>query len=165
MKLKHTLSMVLLALASLLGLSGRREEVMNEASTAPTHANGIIPLTAEVTITTRYVLVARGAGVGGIILNQAGTRPLGICLDEPTLGSKAAVALLGCSPGTLKIRSGFAVNMGDMLYTSSSGQVINTWSATAFLVGRALNTTSGFPGNDLVEVAHCFPMINAAATL
>lgn len=165
MKLKHTLSMVLLSLCALLGFPRRREEIYNEASTAATHANGIIPLVAEVAVTSRYLLVAKGSAANGIILAQAGTRPLGVCLDEPSLASKAAVAVLGCTPGTLKVRCSAAINLGDMIYTAANGRVTNVYATTAFLLGRAVSAAAGTAGDDTVEIAHCFPLINAAATL
>lgn len=165
MKLKHTLSMVLLSIGGLLGFSPRREEVTNEASTAATHANGIIPLVAEVAVTSRYLLVAKGAAANGIILGQAGTRPLGVCLDEPLLANKAAVALLGCTPGTLKVRCSAAIAIGDMIYTAANGRVTNVYATTAFLLGRAVSAAGGTVGDDTVEVAHCLPLINSVATL
>lgn len=163
MKTRHTLSMVLLAIGSLLGFSGRRESVHNEASTAGTHANGVIPLVAEVTMTTRYLLVQKGTAADGIIVNVATTRPWGVCLDEPTSGNKAAVALLGCAEGTLKVRANAAITVGQMVYTAAGGKVSPTYGATLFLVGRAV--TAAAADGDLIEIAHCFPMINAAATL
>lgn len=163
MKLKRTLSMALLAACSLLGFTARREEIANEASTVGTHANGILPFTAETTLTNRYFLVQKGATADGIILNVAATRPWGVCLDEPTSGNKAAVALLGCAEGTLKMRANAAVTVGQMLYTAAGGKVSPTYGATLFMVGRAV--TAAAADGDLVEVAHCFPLINAAATL
>jgi hypothetical protein len=164
MKLKNALSMALLAIGSLLGFSGRREEVCNEASTTGVHQNGILPdRVAEVNIVSRYLLVGKGAADNGIILNIATTRPLGVCLDEPNLGNKAAVALLGCTQGTVKLRANAAVTVGQLLYTAAAGKVSPTYGATLFIVGRAL--TAAAADGDLVEVAHCFPMINAAATL
>ena len=161
--LKHTLSMVLLAITSLIGFTGRREGCHNESSTVGTHANGIVPLAAEVTITSRYLLVQKGTADNGIIVNVLATRPLGVCLDEPTSGNKAAVALLGCTPGTVKMRANAAITAGAPVYSAAAGKVSPTYGATAFLVGRAI--TAAAADGDLVEVAHCFPMVNAAATL
>lgn len=163
MKLKHTLSMVLLAVSSLLGFSGRREECHNEASTVGTHANGIVPFTAEVAITTRFLLVQKGTAADGVVLNVLATRPLGVCLDEPANGSKAAVALLGCTPGTLKLRASGVIAAGAPVYSAAAGKISGTYGATAYLVGRAI--TAALADGDLVEVAHCFPVINAVATL
>lgn len=165
MKLKYTLSMALLNVISALGLAPRREEILNEASVVGTHVNGIIPLVAEVAMTTRYLLVTKGAGIYGIIISQATNRPLGVCQDEPLLGSKAAVAVLGCTPGTVKLRCTAAVAMGDVLYTAAGGKVTNVYATTAYLVGRALTPAAGTAGDDIVEVAHCFPLINSVATL
>jgi Uncharacterized conserved protein (DUF2190) len=165
MKLKHTLSMALLALASLLGFAPRRESYANEASVVGTHVNGILPLVAEAAMTTRYLLVTKGAGIYGMVINGATNRPLGVCLDEPLLGSKAAVAVLGCTPGTIKLRCTAAIAVGDVLYTAANGRIVNTWSSTAYLVGRAMTPATGVAGDDIVEVAHCFPLINSVATL
>lgn len=163
MKLKNTLSMVLLAIGSLLGFSGRREECHNVASTVGTHANGIVPLVAEVAITTRYLLVQKGATDTGFIVGVAANRPWGVCLDEPASGNKAAVALLGCSEGTLKMVANAAVTVGQMVYTAAAGKVSPTYGATLFLCGRAL--TAAAADGDIIEVAHCFPMVNAVNTL
>jgi hypothetical protein len=167
MKLKYTLSMALLAIGSLLGFTGRREEVANEASTAGTHTNGIIPLIAEATLASRYLLVRPGAAADGIIVNIATQRPWGVCLDEPTYDAskvtKAAVALLGCAPGTVKMRANAAIAVGAPVYTAAAGKVSPTYGATLFLVGRAV--TAAAADGDIIEVAHCFPMVNAAATL
>ncbi len=158
--------MVLLAITSFLGFTGRREEITNEASTAGTHVNGIMPnLVAEVTMATRYLLVQKGTAANGIIVNVAATRPWGVCLDEPTSGNKAAVSLLGCAPGTIKVRSAVAIAVGDLLYTAAAGKVSPTYGATLFLCGRALSACAGTAGDDIVEMAHCFPMINAVNTL
>jgi hypothetical protein len=165
MKLKHTLSKVLLALASLLGFAPRRESMANEASVVGTHVNGILPLVAEVAMTTRYLLVTKGMGIYGMVINQGTNRPLGICQDEPMLGSKAAVAVLGCTPGTIKLRCLGPTQVGDLLYTAANGRIVNAWSSTAYLVGRAMTPATGVAGDDILEVAHCFPLINSVATL
>jgi len=162
MKLKYALSMVLLAICSVFRF-GAREECHNSASTTGTHANGIVPLAAEVTIGTRYLLVQKGTAADGFIVNVATTRPLGVVLDEPTSGDKAAVALLGCSPGTQKMVANAAITAGALVYTAAAGKVSPTYGATLFLCGRAI--TAAAADGDVIEVAHCFPMINAAATL
>ncbi len=162
MKTRYSLSMALLAIGSLLGFSGRREDCHNEVSTVGTHANGIIPLTAEVTISTRYLLVQKGTADGGIILNTAATRPVGVCVDEPTSGNKAAVALLGCAPGTLKLRVSGATLAQAKLWTTAGGKVTSTYAAGAFYVGRGINATTA--DGDIVEVAHTTPLLDASGT-
>lgn len=162
MKNKNTLSMVLLAIGSLLGFTGRREECYNEPSTVGTHANGIIDLAAEVNLTTRYLLVQKGTAANGMILNVAATRPWGVCLDEPTSGNKASVALLGCAPGTLKVRAAKAIAAGAKVYTAAGGKVTDTHATGAFFVGRAI--TASAADGDLVEISHLFPVLDASGT-
>ena len=164
----HYLLLALVAVVALMlhffNPRRRREDCHNEASTVGTHATGIVSLAAEALPASRYILVAKGTGDSQFIVNIATTRPLGVCLDEPSvIGNKAAVALLGCTPGTLKLRANAAVTVGQMLYTAAAGKVSPTYGATLFLVGRAL--TPAAADGDLVEVAHCFPMINAVNTL
>lgn len=168
MKLKYALSMVLLAAASIAHrLFNPREECHNTASTTGTHANGIVPRIAEVTLSPRYILVGQGTADTGVIVNVAATRPIGVCLDEPTFDSskttKAAVAVLGCASGTLKMVANGAIAAGAPVYTAAAGKVSSTYGATYFLVGRALNAAAA--DLDIVEVAHCFPVINAVNTL
>lgn len=162
--LKHALSMVLLAIASMLGFSGREGVCNNIATSVGTHANGIMPnLAAEVTMTTRFLLVQKGTAANGIIVNVAATRPWGVCLDEPTSGNKCAVALLGCCPGTLRVVANAAITVGQLCYTAAAGKVSPTYGATLFLVGRAL--TAADADGDVIEIAHMFPLVNAVNTL
>lgn len=154
--------MLLLAVGSLLGFSGRREEVHNEASTVGTHATGVVPMRAEVTITTRYLLVQKGTAADGIIVNVAATRPWGVCLDEPTSGNTAAVAILGCAPGTQKMRASKAIAAGVKVFTTAGGKITDTHATGAFFVGRAV--TAAAADGDLLEVAHCFPLLDASGT-
>ena len=169
MKLKHCLSMLLLAAMSAIHAfgSGRREECENVASSVGTHENGILPCIAEVTFSSRYLLAQKGTADTGVIINVAATRPWGVCLDEPTYDSnkttKTAVAMLGCSDGTMKMVANAAVTVGQLLYTAAAGKVSPTYGATLYMVGRAL--TPAAADGDIIEVQHMFPMINAAATL
>lgn len=163
MKLKYALSMVLLAIGSVFRL-GAREECHNVASTVGTHENGELTYYAQTSaITLRYALVKKGTADNQIVLGDATTRPLGVVLDEPGIDEAAAVAILGCAAGTVKMVASKAITAGSPLYTAASGKVTDTYGATAFIVGRAL-TAAGADG-DLIEVAHCFPMINAVNTL
>jgi hypothetical protein len=162
MKLKHALSMGLLAIVSFLGFAGRREECHNEPSTVGTHANGILTLAAEVTITTRYLAVQKGTAADGIIVNVAATRPWGVCLDEPASGKKAAVALYGCHPGTLKVRASKAIAVGAKVFTTAAGKHTDTHATGAFFCGRAV--TAAAADGDLFELAHCFPVLDASGT-
>lgn len=163
MKLKSTLSMVLLAIGSLFRSAGR-EECHNVASTVGTHEKGVLTYYAQTSaITLRYALVKKGTADNQITLGDATTRPLGVVLDEPGIDDAAAVAILGATPGTVKMVANAAIAAGGMVYTAAAGKVSPTYGATLFLVGRAL--TAAAADGDLIEVAPCFPLINAAATL
>lgn len=161
MKLKYALSMALLALASVFRL-GAREEVCNEASTVGIHPNGQLTLAAEAAFATRYLLAQKGTAADGIIVNVAATRPWGPVQDEPASGDKATVCLLGSSPGTLKVRASKSIAVGVKVYTAAAGKVTDTNSVGAFMIGRAV-TAAGADG-DLIELAHCFPLLDASGT-
>ncbi len=162
MKLKYALSTALLAIVSFLGFAGRREECHNEASTVGTHENGIIPLVAEVAITTRYLGVQKGTAADGFIVNVANTRPWGVCLDEPASGAKASIALFGVAKGTLKLRASKAIAAGAKVFSAAGGKFTDTHSTGAFFVGRAI--TAAAADGDLFEIAHCFPVLDASGT-
>lgn len=165
MKLKHTLSMVLLAIVSMFRFGGNREEVCNVAQSVGTTENGVVNLVCSIAaITTRYALVQPGASPGvNFIVNVLATRPLGVVMDEPAIGEAAGIQLLGAKPGTMKMIASAAITAGSPVYTAAAGKVSSTYGATAFLVGRAL--TAAAADGDIIEVQHCFPMINAVATL
>lgn len=161
MKLKKSLSMALLAMASVFRL-GAREECHNIASNVGTHSTGAISMECQTAaITTRYLLVQKGTSEIHFVLNQGNTRPYGVVADEPAVGEQATVLLLGASSGTMKMVASQAILAGAVVYTTSSGKVSPTFAATAFMVGRAI--TPAAADGDLIEVAHCFPLINATA--
>jgi hypothetical protein len=163
MKLTKSLSMALLALASLFRL-GAREECHNVASTVGTHENGKVMYYAQTSaIALRYALVKKGGADNQITLGDATTRPLGVVLDEPGIDEGAAVAILGATPGTVKMVANAAITAGAMVYTAAAGKVSPTWGGTLYLVGRAL--TAAAADGDLIEVAPCFPLVNSVATL
>jgi hypothetical protein len=161
MKMKHTLSMVLLALASVFRL-GARESCHNIASTVGTHSTGAIPLECQTAaITTRYLLVQKGTSDTQFIVNVATTRPWGVIADEPAVGDTGTVLLLGCTPGTMKMVANAAITVGSPVYTAAAGKVSPTFGSTLYMVGRAL--TPAAADGDLIEVAHCFPLLNSAS--
>lgn len=162
MKLKHALSMVLLAFASVFRF-GAREEVYNIASTTGGHANGIVPLNAEEAITTRYLLVKKGTAANGVLINAAATtRPWGVAMDEPASGDSCAVALLAAVAGTVKMVAAAAITPGNKVYTAANGKVTGTYAAGAFCVGQAVNAAAA--DGDIVEVAPIMPILDASGT-
>ncbi len=163
MKMKYSLAILLAAIGSVFR-KGAREEVCNVASTVGTHADGRVDRTWEPgTAATRYALVQTGTAPGTqVIVNVLATRPLGVVLDEPATGENAAIQLLGCGTGTVKMIASALITAGAPVYTAPAGKV-GPYGATAFLVGRALTAAGG--DGDVIEVMHCFPMVNATATL
>jgi hypothetical protein len=127
-----------------------------------THANGQLTLAAEAAFTTRYLLAQKGTAADGIIVNVAATRPWGVVLDEPASGDKTTVALLGSTPGTLKVRASKSIAVGVKVYTTAAGKVTDTNSAGAFMIGRAI--TAAAADGDLIELAHSFPLLDASGT-
>ena len=83
-------------------------------------------------------------------------------LDEPASGDKAAVALLGASPGTLKVRASKSIAVGAKVYTTAGGKVTDANTAGSFMIGRAITAASA--DGDLIELAHCFPLLDASGT-
>jgi len=161
MKLKYALSMVLLAMASAFRF-GSREECHNIASTVGTHSTGALPLECQTAaITTRYLLVQKGTSDTQFIVNIATTRPWGVVADEPAVGDTATVLLCGCAPGTMKMVANAAITVGQAVYTAAAGKVSPTFGATLYMVGRAI--TPAAADGDIIEVAHCFPLLNSAA--
>lgn len=158
MKLKTALSMVLLALASAFGFPARREEICNEASTVGIHTTGVVPLAAEETITTRYLLVKKGTAANGFVTGTASVMPWGICQDEPTSGNKAAIAMLGAITGTTRMRANGVIAAGAEVYTAAGGKVstLSATAATYYKVGRAV--TAAAADGDLIEVVPCYPV-------
>lgn len=121
---------------------------------------GIIPLVAEVALTTRYLLVQKGTADNGVIVNVAATRPWGVCLDEPAVDEKASVQLLGC--GLAKMVAGEAIEVGDKVWSGAAGKVLDTHATGAFLVGRAV--TAAAADGDVILVQTCFPVLDASGT-
>lgn len=159
--LLHALSMVLLAALSVFRF-GAREECHNEFSTVGTHANGHVDFIAEADITTRFLAVQKGTGDKDVVINIANTRPWGVCVDEPVTGARAAVALFGQAPGTLKVRASKAIAVGAKVFTAAGGKFTDTHSTGAFFCGRAI-TAAGADG-ELFELAHVFPVLDASGT-
>jgi hypothetical protein len=163
MKMKYSLARLLAAIASVFRI-GAREEICNVSSSVGTHADGRIDRSWETGTAVRNILVQTGTAPGTqIIANVLATRPIGVMLDEPAEGELAAVQLLGCGTGTVKMVASAAITAGAPVYTAAAGKVSATYGAATYLVGRAL-TAAGADG-DVIEVMHCFPMINGTATL
>ena len=153
--------MALLAMVSVFR-SGAREECHNIASNVGTHPSGALAFECSpFAIPVRYLLVQKSVGDNQIATNSATSRPWGVLIDEPGVGDMATVLLCGCAPGTIKMVANAAIFAGSPVYTAAGGKVSPTFGPTLYMVGRAV--TAAAADGDLIEVAHCFPLLNSAA--
>lgn len=143
--------------------AARGREAAWNATTSGVHETGRISRSAEVAFASRHLLCQQGTAAGQVKLNVAATRPIGPVVDEAAIGDDVAVAVLGCANGTLLLTAVKAITAGAPVYTAAGGKVTDAYAATSYIVGRAL--TAAAADGDLIEVAHCFPMVNATATL
>lgn len=110
-------------------------------------AAGAIPKHALVQMTT----TAKTVDVNGLA-----TIPIGTALNEAfAAGDQVAVQPL--FDGTHKVICSEAVDVGDILYTESDGEVQDTAQATGFAIMRAL--TAGTADQSIIEaIAIPFPV-------
>jgi hypothetical protein len=163
--MKSTIGMMIIALfaaiAGVFRFSGRRESMHNALSDG-THETGRRTFVAEAAFTTRHLLCQKGTADSGIILNVANSLPWGVVQDEPAIGDRASVALLGVTPGTLKVVGSKAIAIGAKCFTAAGGKVSDTHSSGARFIGRAVTACGG--DGDEFELAHCLPMLDASGT-
>ena len=159
--MKTMIGAILFAIASVFRF-GARETQWNGEGLAGTHDTGRLTMNAEAAFTVRYLLAQKGTAADGIIVNVANTRPWGVVQDEPANGDAAAVALLGCTPGTLKVVASKAIAAGAKCWTAAAGKVTDTHSTGAFFVGRAITAAAG--DLSVFELAHTFPVLDASGT-
>lgn len=102
---------------------------------------------ADAALTTRYLLVAHGAGANRIAICGLNGIPWGIATDEAAAaGDLVAVALLGGTEGTLKGVSAGAISIGDFVIPAANGQLRTLTGAPAgnhYICGRAIEATTG----------------------
>lgn len=133
--------------------------------TTGTHESGALPRRADAAITTRYLLVKPGSDADHIAVSGASDIPLGVCPDEPSAAEElTAVHLLGTYPGTLKMVAGGSIAHGALVSAAANGKVITlpTGAGTYHIVGRSVNRATA-ADNDVIEVAHCFPIQRVVA--
>lgn len=117
-----------------------------------THAGTITKL-ADAAITTRFLLVKPGTDGNHIALSGANDCPLGVCEDEPSAAEEpVAVALLGCSPRTVKMVANGEITALAEVYTAASGKIsaVSAVAGTYYRVGRAIQASTG--DGDTIEV-------------
>lgn len=126
----------------------------------PLHPTGQLPKFSAAAIADRWVLGKLGADVDHVILTTAAVdRAFCIITDEaPAAESPINIALLGNTPGTLKVRVDGNVVVGAELTASGTAgraQPLPVAAGTYFVIGRAL--IAGAQG-DLVEFIHHAPV-------
>lgn len=148
----------LFAVAAQTGKSLGRSLAFNAA----THPNGVTSLKAEEAVSTRHLVVKRGAAATGVLICGAGAVPLGVINDEAdaddvSLGTPKAIQLLGVTPGTILMVAASAIAIDSDVYAIGSGKVDNLAQAASgdYRVGRAV--TAAGAANELIEVAHTLP--------
>ncbi len=141
---------------------GRRECEHNAFGDGGRHADGMVPFAAEEAFGTRYLLAQKGSAANGILINAAGTRPLGVCVDKPDSGDTVAVAILGVAKGTQRFVASKAIAAGAKLFTAAGGKVTDTYASGAFFIGRAISAASA--DGEVIECTHQAPLLDASGT-
>ena len=153
---------LLLPVAINLGKSLFRSIAVN--SIVKTHENGKISRACEEAFAIRHLLCKVGTAPGTQVkICTDGDVPLGVLQDEATAAdvtdaSPRTVALLGVTPGTIKMVASAAITAGAKVYTEDGGKVqpITVAAGTYYEVGTALTAAS--TDGDEIEVAHCYPI-------
>jgi hypothetical protein len=112
------------------------------------HEDSITRLAAAA-ITTRYLLVKKGADDDHAIITAADTDlPIGVALDEPTAAEEPySIGLLGGGARTTRrMVANEAIAQGEAVYVAANGKVQGLPAAASgakVMVGRALTPASG----------------------
>lgn len=159
MKLKHCLSMLLLAIVSVFRLGAEREEFCNAVPLHPM-PDGHETVILEAAVGTRYLLLAKGTASQSAILCTAALVPLGTTPDEGAIADKVAVALLGATMGTVSMVASKAIAEAALVYATAGGKVTDAVVTNAYKVGRVAPGSSAAADGDVISVIPCFPLIN-----
>src|SRR5207253_400357 len=115
-------------------------------------------LTSFPTRRSSDLLVKIGSDIDHVTpLTAATEMPLGVCTDEAGAAEDLVnVAVLGVTPGTVKMVANAAITAGATVYAAASGKVGAAATGICWKVGRALNAAGA--DLDIVEVEHCIPI-------
>ena len=101
-------------------------------------------MTAGENIDMQNLLVSAGKNNGEIVVTQATTKPLGVCIDEGIKGEKLSVILGGSTDSTFICRTASDVSEGDSLYSAPNGKVSAIATNGSYKIGVALcSATTG----------------------
>jgi hypothetical protein len=159
MKMKYALSMALLAVVSLLGFSGRREEVCNAADPNP-NPTGVATVVLEAAVTVRHLLLAKGTAAKSAILCTASLIPLGPAFDEGAIGDRVGVSLLGAAAGTRSMVASKAIAENTNVFATAGGKVTDAVVTGAYWVGKTAPGSLAAADGDIIEVIPRFPRVN-----
>lgn len=167
MKMQLTIGLIiaLFVLLPLVPVMARRLRLSRKcvalnAATDKTLENGMATLVAEAAFNTRYLLAAKGAASGSIILCTATLIPLGPVQDEPQIGDPAAVALLGAVRGTIKVIASKAIAENTNVYATAGGKVTDAVVAGAYWVGKTAPGSIAAVDGDPIAIIPRFPTVN-----
>jgi len=129
------------------------------------HGSGNVTFLADTSLVSavRFLPVKTGSDSAHVAVTTANTEiPKGICTDSANaIGDPVNVAVFGEAKGTLKGVLVGTVAVDDELCVAATGLTkIPTTTWTGYVVGRAMQ--AGVSG-DVVEFAHCFPMLRVVA--
>lgn len=138
----------LIAAAFSTGLAGPPSRRLRlNGLTDGVHESGVLGhLLADAAHADRYLLVKTGSDANHVAVSGASDKPLGLCLDEPSAAEDpAAVRLLGCGKGTVRMVGAEAIAAGADVYGAASGKVQDepAVAGTYYRVGRAVTACTG----------------------
>lgn len=159
MKLKYTLSMVLLAIVSVFRLGAEREEFCNAVPLHPI-LDGHETVTLEAAVSTKYLLLSKGTASQSAILCTAAIIPLGPTPDEGAIGDRVSVALLGAAMGTVTVIASKAIAENTNVYATAGGKVTDAVVSGAYFVGRTAPGSTAAADGDQISIIPRFPTVN-----
>jgi hypothetical protein len=159
MKLKHCLSMLLLAIVSVFRFRAEREEYANAVALHPL-PDGHETVILEAVVGTRYLLLAKGTASQSAIICTASLAPLGPTPDEGAIGDKVSVALLGATMGTVSMIAVKAIAENTNVYATAAGKVTDAVVTGAYWVGKTAPGSSAAADGDIISVIPRFPRVN-----
>lgn len=152
-----TLRLSLLSIAALF-IGGLRNQfaTANAEGTTGSHGHAIHRY-ADAAITTRYLLVKKGSDNDHIAVAGAADLPYGTVADEPALGDRVAIQLLGKGP-TKKMVASAALASGVEVFTAAAGKVQGRPSASGTYWYLGVTCNSSAADGDVLEVNDTAPV-------
>lgn len=165
--MKNLLKLCVLPIAALLSagdrlIRGPRYEFANIA--VGTHPTGCITKLADAPLARRHLVVRIGSAITHVAVAGAADLALGVVDDEAEAAEDPVnVQLLGQKEGTVLMVASAAIAAGALVVTAADGKIrtLPVATGTYNIIGRALEAAGA--DNDVIEVAHCFPIQRVVA--